>query len=310
MTAKIRIGICGTGSFGTARARALAQLENCSVAMGWSRSPSTRERFSSELDVPTVDSGSELCTSSEIDAVFVCSPNIEHFAYARTALQAGKHVLVETPLGVSYEQAKELAQLAATQDRVLHHGAKHRYHPDHAEHIDRLRRVGHLLFAFDHAAFDFGPNRPWYADAQLTGGARTFLPYVMLNWLEAFGQVDRTVGEESARGDWQVATVILHFAAGGHVVLSYAIGLGIPEAPTRQLVGTEGSILTLPGANPIFIQGDSQSELVQRDVDIVACECRAFLDEIGGQRDHRVDLDLDLRAWELVDQALKPPSQP
>lgn len=304
MTAEIRIGICGTGSFGTTRARALAQLENCVVTMGWSRSPATREQFSSELDVPTVDSGSELCTNPEIDAVFVCSPNTEHFDYARTALEAGKHVLVETPLGVSYEQAKALAHLAADQNRVLHHGAKGRYHPDHAEHIDRLRRVGRLLFAFDHGAFDFGPNRLWYADSQLTGGARTFLPYVMLNWLEAFGEVDRVVGEESTRGDWQVATIILHFAAGGQVVISYALGLGIPEAPTRQLVGTEGAILALPDAGPVFIQGDSKSELFQRDVDIVACECRAFLDEIRGERDYRADLDLDLRAWELVDRAL------
>jgi len=307
MTAEIRIGICGTGSFGTARARTLAQLEGCTVATGWSRSPSTRERFSSELGVPIVDTYPEICANPEIDAVFVCSPNTEHFNHARMALEAGKHVLVETPLGVSCEQAKELAHLAAARNRVLHHGAKGRYHPDHAEHIDRLRRIGRLLFAFEHCAFDFGPNRPWYADPQLTGGARTFLPYVMLNWLEAFGEVDRASGEESAQGAWQVATIILHFATGGHVAVSYAIGLGIPEVATRQLVGTEGSILALPNANPVFSQDDSKSELVQRDVDIVACECRAFLEEIRGQRDHRAELAIDLRAWELVDQALNGP---
>ena len=64
------------------------------VALGWSRSQSTRDLFRQELNMPTVEHWQELCANPEVDAVLVCSTNVEHFVHARAALAAGKHVLV------------------------------------------------------------------------------------------------------------------------------------------------------------------------------------------------------------------------
>lgn len=304
MTASIRIGVCGTGSFGRNRARTFAENEGAVVGAGWSRSEFTRASFAAEYGVPVVDTWQALCAHPEVDAVCVCTPNAQHFSQAEAALKAGKHVLVETPLGVTNQQVAALAALAKAQNLVLHHGAKWRYHPDHRRHIRRLRSVGQLLFGLDYSSFDFGPERRWYMDPVLTGGARAYLPYVMLTWLEAFGAVKRATGSHSTQDSWSAATITLEFVTGGHATVGYALGLGIPEIASRHLVGTGGSVVTEPDGIQVLVQNGNRSELTQRQVDIVACESGAFVQEIRGERDHRTPLDMDLHAWELVDQAL------
>jgi len=303
MADRIRIGICGAGSFGTTRAKSLSAIEGAAVTLVWSRSGESRARLAQETGATVVTQWRDLCTSADVDAVFACTPNADHFNQAQVALQAGKHVFVETPLSLNFAQARELANLAARQERVLHHGAKWRYHPDHSQHIAQLRRIENLLFAIDHSSFDFGPNRLWYCDPKLTGGARVFLPYVILNWLEAFGDVTAALGVESEKDGWESASITLTFAAGGYATISQALGLGIPEFNVRQAVGSEGTILELPGSPPVLIQGQSRTLLTQRQVDIVAYECRAFINEMRGLRDYRTELALDLRALQLVDQA-------
>lgn len=55
----------------------------------------------------------------ELDAVLITSPSQVHYEQAKAALKAGKHVLVEIPLALSYEQAEELCHLAESQNRTL-----------------------------------------------------------------------------------------------------------------------------------------------------------------------------------------------
>ena len=116
----IAIGIIGAGNWAIGRAQRFNSIEGCRVVLGWSRSESSRERFPGEVGVPAVDDWHEVCDSDEVDAVVVCTPHIFHFEQARTALAAGKHVLVETPLCLDYSQALELVELAETQHLVIH----------------------------------------------------------------------------------------------------------------------------------------------------------------------------------------------
>lgn len=54
----------------------------------------------------------------EIDLVSIATPNATHYAYARAALEAGKHVLVEKPACPTAAELRELKALAAR--RKLH----------------------------------------------------------------------------------------------------------------------------------------------------------------------------------------------
>ena len=61
----------------------------------------------------------EVLADTEIDLVSICSPSLTHFDYAKRALLAGKHVLVEKPFTATVEEAEELILLAKKNGKIL-----------------------------------------------------------------------------------------------------------------------------------------------------------------------------------------------
>lgn len=55
----------------------------------------------------------------EVDAVYVATPHLSHYEYIKQAINAGKHVLVETPMVLNGKQAKELYNLAESRGVIL-----------------------------------------------------------------------------------------------------------------------------------------------------------------------------------------------
>ena len=70
-------------------------------------------------NVKVVKSITEIITDENIDLVSICSPNKTHFEYAKLALLAGKHVLVEKPFTASSNEAEELIMLARQQKKSI-----------------------------------------------------------------------------------------------------------------------------------------------------------------------------------------------
>lgn len=65
-----------------------------------------------------------VCSSAEelydhVDAVYIATPHLSHYDYIKAAINAGKHVLVETPMVLSGEQAKECFELAEQKGVIL-----------------------------------------------------------------------------------------------------------------------------------------------------------------------------------------------
>jgi scyllo-inositol 2-dehydrogenase (NADP+) len=55
----------------------------------------------------------EVLEDASIAVVVVSTPNETHFALAKQALEAGKHVVIDKPFAATGEEARELADLAA-----------------------------------------------------------------------------------------------------------------------------------------------------------------------------------------------------
>lgn len=54
-----------------------------------------------------------------VDAVYIATPHLTHYNYIKKALEAGKHVLCETPMVLNGEEAKLLYALAESKDCIL-----------------------------------------------------------------------------------------------------------------------------------------------------------------------------------------------
>jgi predicted dehydrogenase len=77
----------------------------------------------------TTSSFDELLADDTLDAVVIATPVPTHYALAKQALEAGKHVFVEKPPAMRAAEMDELVSLAVEQDRVLMPGHLLLYHP-------------------------------------------------------------------------------------------------------------------------------------------------------------------------------------
>lgn len=56
---------------------------------------------------------------NQVDAIYIATPHLSHYEYVKQSILAGKHVLCETPLVLSGDEAQELYELAKKNHIVL-----------------------------------------------------------------------------------------------------------------------------------------------------------------------------------------------
>jgi len=77
----------------------------------------------------SVGSYAEVCARDDVDAVYVSLPNNDHLHWVQFALEAGKHVLCEKPLGVSAAEVAVMRSAAERSGLLLVEAAWNRWHP-------------------------------------------------------------------------------------------------------------------------------------------------------------------------------------
>jgi len=65
-----------------------------------------------------------------LELVIVNTPNYTHYEYVKKALEAGKHVVVEKPFTVHFEEAQELIEIAKRENKILSVYQNRRYDSD------------------------------------------------------------------------------------------------------------------------------------------------------------------------------------
>lgn len=126
---KIRIGIIGAGNIGRVHATEFSNLaEQCEItAITDAYLPLAQER-AKEFGIANVAaSPEELIARSDVDAVIVGVPNQFHAPLAIQALEAGKHVLLEKPMGINGDAARQILKASQASDKVVMVGHQMRW---------------------------------------------------------------------------------------------------------------------------------------------------------------------------------------
>jgi len=127
-TAGIKVAVVGSGYWGKNLVRNYAELGT--LAAICDNDPATLERLAGQYPgVEPLKSLEPILDRGDIQAVAIATPAESHFALARQALMAGKHVYVEKPLVLNESQGEELAALAEERGLVLMVGHLLQYHP-------------------------------------------------------------------------------------------------------------------------------------------------------------------------------------
>ena len=124
----VRIGQVGLGAWGANLLRNVDVL----AELTWICDSAAPRRAQFARRYPgarATDSFAELLADPALEAVVIATPVPTHYALARQALEAGKHVFVEKPPAMRADEMAELVALAERSGRVLMPGHLLLYHP-------------------------------------------------------------------------------------------------------------------------------------------------------------------------------------
>ncbi|XP_036184830.1 biliverdin reductase A isoform X2 [Myotis myotis] len=115
---KFGVVVVGVGRAGSVRMRDLRSAHASSAFLNLIGFVSRRELKC--IDEVQQISLEDALSSQEVDVAYICSENTSHEDYIRQFLNAGKHVLVEYPMALSWTAAQDLWELAEQKGKVLH----------------------------------------------------------------------------------------------------------------------------------------------------------------------------------------------
>jgi len=173
---KVRWGILSTANIGTKKViPAMHRGEFCEVVAIASRSLERAAKAAGQLGISqSFASYEELLADPAIDAVYNPLPNHLHVPWSIKALQAGKHVLCEKPIGLSSDEGRQLVEAGKKYPHLkLMEAFMFRHHPQwqtakrlvETGEIGELRTIQTFFSYFNRDATDIRNQ------AEIGGGA-------------------------------------------------------------------------------------------------------------------------------------------
>lgn len=232
---------------------------------------------------------------SDIDAVYISSPNFLHYEHAKNCLLHGKHVLLEKQMTLGDEDARELVDLSVSRKLALGVGFHLRFHPAINDVRDMVQNgsLGQVVFVSGmwayHSArtYDDADTR-WWKEAEKAGGGSIMgtgvhvidtINYVM-------GQTPLAiVGTKIPRGETIETTehVTMHFKdAIADAISSRAVGAA---DNSLSVYGTKGFVICRDAFSTtvnatVISNGDVPREY--RDGNLYEAEVKGFVDLANG----------------------------
>lgn len=89
----------------------------------------------------------DLANDTEIDAVYVASPNVCHAFQSEILLKGGKHVICEKPIAVSLEEYQNVKNIADSLGLIYMEAIIPRFVENHDKILQSIKRIGNIAMA-------------------------------------------------------------------------------------------------------------------------------------------------------------------
>lgn len=143
----MKLAVIGSGMIVPTALEALRQVHTIEVSAIYVR-PHSEERgrlLARQFGIPAVFTDyQQLLEQPQIDFVYIALANVAHYEYARQALLAGKHVIVEKPITATLEEARQLASLALERHLFLFEAVTTLHNSNMDAIVEQLPRIGRL----------------------------------------------------------------------------------------------------------------------------------------------------------------------
>jgi D-xylose 1-dehydrogenase (NADP+, D-xylono-1,5-lactone-forming) len=287
----LRLALLSTAQINDAIISGATGTDLVSVVGAGSRDATRAEEYVREHGLerawPSYDA---LLADPDVDAVYIALPNAFHVEWSIRALEAGKHVLCEKPMGRDPAEVERAFDVAERVGLVLMEAFMYRHHPQ----IKRARglldegAVGELRLV--RAAFCWTLGRPddvrW--SPELGGGALLDVGCYCVSGMRLIaGEPDEVFGEQTLTAggvDVRFAGT-LRFAGG--VLGHFSCALDTAPSQALEAVGSEASLLvshpfTAEVERVELRRGDALEEIEVEHADRYRLELENFARAIRG----------------------------
>jgi D-xylose 1-dehydrogenase (NADP+, D-xylono-1,5-lactone-forming) len=242
----VRWGIISTARINDkfiAGARQSSALEILAVA---SRQRDSAERYAADNGIERAYGGYDaLLADPDIDAVYISLPNSMHVEWTVKALEAGKHVLCEKPMGRRAADVQMAFDVAEREGRLLMEAFMYRHNPQTRRLVELLEagavgRVRLIRSAFSFAAGDPGDVR---LSRELEGGALMDVGcYCVSAARLVAGEPVHVRAEQISGGDGVDVRLVATMRFADDVLAHFDAGLALDTRDALEVVGDEGTL--------------------------------------------------------------------
>lgn len=192
MKQQIKWGIVGPGKIAASFVHDLKLVDRAVISAVASRNKERAASFAVDFGAEHVfGSYEELFRSDTVDVVYIATPHVFHKNLAIAAMEHGKHVLCEKPIGVNTAEVEKMLEVAKVNNVFLMEALWSRFHPsikDIKHKVDQgvLGPLRYINADFAFYGMDRDP-RSRVLDPKLAGGSLldigiypVFLSYLLL----------------------------------------------------------------------------------------------------------------------------------
>jgi predicted dehydrogenase len=256
---KPKLGFIGVGWIGRNRLQAIAEKNICDIrVVSDPNAAYAEEALQIAAGAKVVESLPELI-DTDVEGVIIATPSALHAAQSIEALDAGKAVFCQKPLGRDAAEVKAVVEKAQEKDVLLSVDFSYRF----TNGIKALKSVldsGELgdiygvNLVFHNA---YGPDKPWYFDPKLAGGGCVMDLGVhlvdLLVWLFNNPEVNEVNSQLFSKGkriediieqveDYAVAQLLLNDGIAVQLACSWNLPAGVDAVIEVSIYGTNGGV--------------------------------------------------------------------
>ena len=196
----MKYGVIGTGWITESFVRSADTVPGMELAAVCSRTEESGRAFADRVGRPLACyTTPEAMAESDIDGVYIASPNRLHYTQSRLLLEHGKHVICEKPAVVTAEEMQDLQTLAAEKGLVYMEALMMLYLPQRRLIKEMIEKIGPIRTA--HVSFaQYSSKYPAYLRGETpnifdprfaTGGLMDLGVYCVYPILDWFGRPEQ-----------------------------------------------------------------------------------------------------------------------
>lgn len=247
---KLRWGVIGAGGIADRRTipEGIIPARNAQLTAVNCSTESSSRKIGEKYGVTSYHDVEELMADSNVDAVYIATPNHLHKSQCIAAARAGKHILCEKPLALTLEETRDISAAVAEAGVKLGMGymMRHNVYHQHLHQLVKTGQLGDIVFARAQLTCWYPPMDGAWRQDPVQGGGGTLMD-LTVHCLDLLEMILGPIAEVSGYVEKRVHNypvddsnaLLLKFKAGAFGFVDCAFN--IPDEASENVFELQGS---------------------------------------------------------------------